>query len=375
MQVSYLARPDLDAVVVELVAEEEAAGVALIETDRDDGAAAPHRTDSLVERTRVAGTLERDRDAVRAVLAFQLLRNILRGCVDRNEPKRFRDRQPLRDAIDRIHGRRSGCARDLREDETDRSAPEDDRRRAGVTLLGIRDGVHGDRQHLREVGAVLERQLRRQALRARVGQRERRELGVAPLAVDARARRNVRVAARHYSPGGAVAEHDGVILGRRAGREDAELRIPRLVQVRIARVAPDVRHLGPGADHRDFRPHPHHRRRQRAERIDVALHGAALGDANGPAPDLTALCEAVGQAHTRPASAIFDRTYFTDGGSTASASPDSDASSNDAYPLYLSRASAAKTGMRSRCPRPGSWRCESARWTYASHSPADSSAA
>ena len=39
-----------------------------------------------------------------------------------------------------------------------------------------------------------------------------------------------------------------------------------------------------------------------------------------------ALGEAVGQAQPRPASAIFDRTYFTDVGSTASASPESAAS-------------------------------------------------
>ena len=140
-----------------------------------------------------------------------------------------------------------------------------------------------------------------------------------------------RVAARDDRSRCAVAEHDRVILRRRAGDEDAELGVPGLVQVRVACVASDVRHLRPGTDHRDLGPHAHHRRRERTERIDVALDGAGLGDPDGAAADLAALRELVARVLTpRPASAIFDRTYCTDGGSTASASPESDASSNDA---------------------------------------------
>src|SRR5688500_3368055 len=154
MQVSYLARPDLDAVVVELVAEEQASRLALIETNRDDRAAAAHRTDRLVERARVSGALERDRDAVRAVLAFHLLPTFLPSRGARIEPELFRDREPLRQAIDGVDRCRARGPRDLGEDETDRTVAKDDRGCAGVPLLGVRDGVHGDRQHLREVGAV-----------------------------------------------------------------------------------------------------------------------------------------------------------------------------------------------------------------------------
>src|SRR5688572_16254865 len=124
---------------MELVAEEQASRLALIETNRDDRAAAAHRTDRLVERARVSGALERDRDAVRAVLAFQLLRNILSRRVDRNEPERFRDREPLRQAIDGVDRCRARGPRDLGEDETDRTAAKDDRGCAGVPLLGVRD--------------------------------------------------------------------------------------------------------------------------------------------------------------------------------------------------------------------------------------------
>src|SRR6267378_4187003 len=74
--------------------------------------------------------------------------------------------------------------------------------------------------------------------------------------------------------------------------------------------------------------------------------------AGGRAADVTALGKTLVMAHPRPASRIFARTYATDAGRTAPACPDSAASSNDAYPWYLRRANAAKTGARSRWPRP-----------------------
>jgi hypothetical protein len=106
------------------------------------------------------------------VRLLQPVRNVLPRRVDGPEPERLRDRETLRQAIDGVDRRRTGRARYLREDQPDRPAAEDDRRAARVALLGVCDRVHRDREHLREVGAVLERQLLRQELSTSVGDRE-----------------------------------------------------------------------------------------------------------------------------------------------------------------------------------------------------------
>jgi hypothetical protein len=70
MKVSDLARANLYPVVMELIAEEETGSFALIKADGDDGPAATHYADRVVQRPRVAGAFERDGDPLRAVLAL-----------------------------------------------------------------------------------------------------------------------------------------------------------------------------------------------------------------------------------------------------------------------------------------------------------------
>ena len=61
MEVPDLAGPDLDAVVMELVPQGQASGVALIEADGDDGPAPAHDADRFVERACVPRAFERHR--------------------------------------------------------------------------------------------------------------------------------------------------------------------------------------------------------------------------------------------------------------------------------------------------------------------------
>src|SRR5438034_5444092 len=171
MEVSDLARPYFNAVVVELIAEEETGGEALIPAERDDGHAPANDSGGLVQRPRAARAFERDGDPVSAVRALQFPCDVLRTSVERNETERLRDGEALRYAIDGVHGRGARRARDLRNDQADRPAAEDDRGRARVPLLGVRHGVHRDGQHLRQISAVLERKLARQKLRTRVSER------------------------------------------------------------------------------------------------------------------------------------------------------------------------------------------------------------
>src|SRR4051794_28828538 len=62
MEVADLAAHDRDPVVVELVAEQQPATLALVEPDRDDRPAPSNRADRLVERERRARALPGDRD-------------------------------------------------------------------------------------------------------------------------------------------------------------------------------------------------------------------------------------------------------------------------------------------------------------------------
>src|SRR6185503_19007536 len=88
-----------------------------------------------------------------------------------------------------------------------------------------------------------------------------------------------------------------VVLRRRAGGEDAEPGIPGLVQVRIARVAPDVGHLGARAHDRNVGADAHHPGSEVGHRVDGALDLAARRDVDGAPADLSAARELVGQTH------------------------------------------------------------------------------
>ena len=79
MEIADLARADLDAVVVKLLAETEPRCVALVEPDRDDGAAPPHDAHRVPERRGAAGALEGDRDGLGTEIALQPRPNISSG--------------------------------------------------------------------------------------------------------------------------------------------------------------------------------------------------------------------------------------------------------------------------------------------------------
>src|SRR5205814_6742331 len=62
VDVSDLRRADFDAVVMELVTEEESRRLALVEANGDDASAAAYRPDGLLQRPCGAGALENDGD-------------------------------------------------------------------------------------------------------------------------------------------------------------------------------------------------------------------------------------------------------------------------------------------------------------------------
>jgi len=234
------------------------------------------------------------------------------------------------EAVDRVHASRSGQPRDLSEDEADGTAADEHDRRGEVPLFREGDRVQTDREHLREVGAVVEGERIRQQLRPRIVRGECRELRVPPAPEHPRAGRDIGDAALDDLACRPVAEDDGIVLRRLAGQEESKLRIPPLSQVRVRRAAADVGHLGARADHRGDRAHANHAIAERRERIAMALDGPALDDARGAATELAARGHLIREAHSMPDARSRSRTYTTDAGRTASGSPESAASSKDA---------------------------------------------
>src|SRR5205085_8969783 len=126
VDVSDLRRADLNAVVMELVTEEESRRVALIEADGHDASAAAYGPDGLLQRPRRAGALEDDGDAFGPEAQLELMRNIdPLGRQHGLETERLRDRETRCDPIDDVDRRRAGRRRELRDDETDGSSAED----------------------------------------------------------------------------------------------------------------------------------------------------------------------------------------------------------------------------------------------------------
>src|SRR5207237_2059526 len=155
MWIADLARTDLDAVVVELLAEAKARRVTLVEADRDDCAPPTHHADGLAERGRAAGALERDSDGLCSEVLLQSRCNVALGA-DRLDPDGTPDLQARGQAIDGVHGRRAGRLRDLRDQKADRAAAEDDD--GALSLPAIREPhrVDRDRQHLSEIETIVE---------------------------------------------------------------------------------------------------------------------------------------------------------------------------------------------------------------------------
>jgi len=188
----------------------------------------------------------------------------------------------------------------------------------------------------------------RQALRDRIGRRHDGVFGVPPPPPHARAHGDRPGAALHDGTRGAVSEHDRVVLRARPGDEETQLRIPALVQVRVRRAAADVGELGARAHQGDGALHADLIVGERRERVGAALDLADVVDLDGAAADLATRGERIGECHATPAAVMAARTCATERGSTTSAGPDNEASSNDAKPSYRIAASAPKTGCRSR---------------------------
>src|SRR5690349_21431136 len=115
---------------MELIAEEQAARLALIEPDGDHGAATTDGPDRLAQRPRVPRALERYRDRIGTDRGLEPHRDIVVR-VDRLETHVARDRESGREPIHGEDPRCPGGASDLREDESDRATTEHDRRRSG----------------------------------------------------------------------------------------------------------------------------------------------------------------------------------------------------------------------------------------------------
>src|SRR5436190_1936907 len=138
VDVADLRGADLDAVVVELVSEEEARRLTLVKAHRDHTATPAHRADGLLERARRPAALERDGDAFGPEPQLELARNIdAVGREQRVEATRLRDFETRCEAIDDVDRRRPGCGRELRDDEPDGACTENDGRRSAKLVAGV----------------------------------------------------------------------------------------------------------------------------------------------------------------------------------------------------------------------------------------------
>src|SRR5256714_7861971 len=152
---------------------------------------------------------------------------------------------------------------------------------------------------------------------------------MAPLAEDARANGYSRSRAIHHPSRSAIAEHDRELHGGLPRHKDAELGVPSFVQVGIRRALADVGHLGTRTDRRRHRLHPHVPRRERRDRIFVAVDLAGFQNADGAAADLAAGDELVGLSGQTASSLSRMRSRMRAAvrGSTISGSPESAAHS------------------------------------------------
>ena len=85
-----------------------------------------------------------------------------------------------------------------------------------MPILGERDGVESDRQHLREIDPIVEGELAREKLRQSIGRGERGELRMTPVAEDPRPFAHSIAARFHDDARGAIPEDDRVRHRRRS---------------------------------------------------------------------------------------------------------------------------------------------------------------
>ena len=252
---------------------------------------------------------------------------------DRLQAEPSRDVQPTRESIDRVDRPGSGRASDLRDEQPDRAAAEDDGRSADMPVLGERDRVHRDRKHLRQVHTIIERQLVGQQLRMRLRRRERREFGMPPLTEDSRPGRHARRIRLDDDPRGAVPKDDRVRHRWRAIGEQAQPRIPAAVEVRIRRARTDVRELGARADGASHSDDPDSVADKRRDRVVMAIDDPVLEDAHRPATDLAAGHEVIDLAHARSSdSRMRSRSNAAARGRATGAGPESPAHSRPMSP-------------------------------------------